>query len=512
MMTDLLLWPSANEHSMPSLQVLWDVPSPHTPLEFWELEQQVHTTAGQVADQILGHHLGRVHQEPDFVRQAIQKARDQSPISLIHKGLKPVSVLLSGGTRYVLKTPYLLPKPTKKAGRKRTKRGPKGVGRYPVLEALGIRDGVSPATRSQLALYTVQAGSYQEAITLLSERGLAVDPDTLIRVAQTTAQADISLREAALATARQLPIPTHGPLEGQRVRVSLDGGRVRTRKPKKGRKTQKGRHRFATPWREPRVLVIDILKEDGQTDSLRLPLYDVILDDAEATFALVLGYLRLLGAAQAQIVEFIADGADWIWNRTERLRQQAEIPAERWREGVDFYHASEHLHKTVELCRNLSAPERKRLYENLRHLLRTEPRGVAQVIERLQQEIKTRRGKKMKKAIAYFEKHAPRMAYAQLDEDHLPVGSGPVESAVRRVINLRFKAPGTFWNEDTVSGLMHLRACFKAGRWDEMMERVLTNTFTIPSFEPLTQEAIEAAIPLELLEETTTYEEIPQAA
>jgi hypothetical protein len=497
---------------MSSLQALWDGPSPHTPLEFWELEQQVHLTAGQVADQILGHHLGRVHQEPDFVRQALQQARDQSPVPLVHKGLKPVSVLLSGGTRYVLKTPYLRPKPTQKAGRKRTQRGPKGVGRYPVLEALGIREGVSPATRSQLALYTVQAGSYQEALTLLSERGLTVDKDTLIRVAQTTAQADIRLREAALATARQVPIPGHGPLEGQRVRVSLDGGRVRTRKPHPGRKTRNRRHRFATPWREPRVLVIDILKADGSADPLRLPLYDVLLDDAEATFALVLGYLRLLGAARAQLIEFIADGADWIWDRTEALRQQAEIPAENWVEVVDFYHASEHLHATLELCRNRSASERKRLYEQLRHLLRTDPQGVAQVIQRLQPEIKTRRGKKMKTALAYFEKHAPRMAYAHLDENHLPVGSGVVESAVRRIINLRFKASGTFWNEDIVAGLMHLRAGFKAGRWDELMERVLTQTFIIPSFEPLTQEALEVVIPFESLEETTPYDEIPLAA
>jgi hypothetical protein len=51
----------------------------------------------------------------------------------------------------------------------------------------------------------------------------------------------------------------------------------------------------------------------------------------------------------------------------------------------------------------------------------------------------------------------------------LPIGSGQVESAVRRVVNLRFKAPGAFWRETTVSGLMHLRAAFKAGRWDEIM-------------------------------------------
>ena len=30
---------------------------------------------------------------------------------------------------------------------------------------------------------------------------------------------------------------------------------------------------------------------------------------------------------------------------------------------------------------------------------------------------------------------------------------------------------------------MHLRAVYKAGRWDEMMERILDNEFHLPSFE-----------------------------
>lgn len=488
-MAAIVVNPSSLGHPSSSLEALWEVSSPRDPLAFWELEKTAQQRAAQEADQILGHHLIQLHQDADFVNKAVQKVREESSIPLINKGVKTVSVLLSGGTRFLLKTPYLRPDRRGKRGRKRTKRGLKGVGRYPVLEAVGIRDGVSPATRSEIALYTVQAGSYQEALDMLADRGLEVDPSTLARIARTTAQADISLREAALEQARSLPLPEQGPLFGQRVRISLDGGRVRTRKAHKGRKTRKGRHRFATPWREPRVLVIDILKEDGSTDPLRLPLYDVLLDDADATFALLLGYLRLLGVAQAQVVEFIADGADWIWNRAETLRLLAEIPAEKWVEVIDFYHASEHLHAAVELCRSLSAKEREQLYEHLRHTLRTDPQGVEAVIQRLQQEAVTRRGKKMKKALAYFEKHTARMAYAALDAQHLPVGSGGVESAVRRVINLRFKAPGTFWKEEQVEGLMHLRACFKAGRWDEMMQRVLTQTFVIPPFDPLIQQS-----------------------
>jgi len=496
---------------VPSLQAFWEAPTPRSPEALWAMEQELYATAGRVADRILCMHLSKLHQDPDFVREAIEKVRSDSLVPLVSKGNKEVSVLLSGGSRVVVKTPYLRPDHRGKRGRKRRKRGAKGGGRYPVLEAVGIRDGVSPATRSEIALYTVQAASYQEAVALLERRGLFCDPSTLIRVAQTTAQADISLREAALAAAMEMPISSAGALAGKRVRISIDGGRVRTRRTKKGRKTKKGRHAFATPWREPRVLVIDVLDEEGHTDPLRLPLYDVILDDADATFSLLIGYLRLFGVAHAKVVEFIADGADWIWDRADSLRRHAEIPSSIWVEVVDFYHASEHLHKAVEVCRSLPRKEREHLYRHLRHLLRTSPQGVAQVLEHLRKEGKTRRGQKMKKAIAYFEKHAHRMDYAHLDERKLPVGSGQVESAVRRVINLRFKAPGSFWKEEQVSGLMHLRACFKAGRWDEMMGRVLNQTFRIPSFEPITQKE-KAITPIQKDDLYATYDEIPKAA
>src|SRR5215218_2909411 len=102
----------------------------------------------------------------------------------------------------------------------------------------------------------------------------------------------------------------------------------------------KGRHGFSTPWREPRLLVIDILDAQGQPARLRLPLYAVLLGDAEAVWALLIGSVRLLGAASADVVECIADGAAWIWKRVERLSTLAEIPAAKLVEVLDFFHAS----------------------------------------------------------------------------------------------------------------------------------------------------------------------------
>jgi len=496
-MTQVWTEASVVDHPQCLLESLWEAAGPRSPAEFLALEQRALGAAGREADALLAFHLLQAHHDAAFVEQAVQAARARHGGRLRHKGLRRTSVLLPGGTYCGLYTPYLRPPTPRRPGPKRRRRGPTGVGVYPVLEALGVGDRVSPATRGQLALYTVQAGSYQEAVVLLAERGLAVDRETLVRVAQRTAQADISLREAALQQARQLPVAADGPLAGLRVRVSLDGGRVRTRQARCGRKTQKGRHRFETPWREPRVLVIDVLKDDGEADPLRLPLYDVLLRNAEATVALVIGYLRLLGAAHAAVVELVADGADWLWQHSAQIRQEAEIPPARWVEVIDFYHAAEHLHAAVELCRNVPAAQRQERYETWRHTLRHAPDGVARVLEHLQAQVRGRRGRKMSQAIGYFEKHAHRMNYAALDAQHLPVGSGPVESAVRRVINLRFKAPSTFWGAQTVADLMHLRAAFKSGRWAELIERVLTQTFAPPSFAPLTAAQIRAVLPLE---------------
>jgi hypothetical protein len=68
-----------------------------------------------------------------------------------------------------------------------------------------------------------------------------------------------------------------------------------------------------------------------------------------------------------------------------------------------------------------------------------------------------------------FAHPAQRMQYLQFRDPHLPCGSGPGESAIRRVIHLRLNAPGTFWTRPMAECILFLRAQLLCGRWDILL-------------------------------------------
>ena len=63
-------------------------------------------------------------------------------------------------------------------------------------------------------------------------------------------------------------------------------------------------------------------------------------------------------------------------------------------------------------------------------------------------------------------KNQSRMAYAQLTAMKLPIGSGAIESTVRRVVNLRLKGASLFWCRASAEAILLLRSYYKADRWN----------------------------------------------
>ena len=332
-----------------------------------------------------------------------------------------------------------------------------------------------------------------EAREQLAAGGLDLHPSTMVRVAVATGVRALEQRNRALEDALAAPIPEVSPVAGQRIRVSLDGGRARTRRTHHERRKRKnGRRAFELEWKEPRVITIDVLDEKGDMDASHRPIYEVELGDADEVYRRLTGLLRLIGANQAAEVVFTADGANWIWARVDTLIDDAELPRDRVHKVLDYYHAAEHISDALKACKGFSDQERKVLYDELSQLL-LKPGGSEQVIERLSALARGRRSPDIKKEINYLKGHLDHMHYAEWRAKKVPIGSGVVESAVRRVLNLRFKSASMCWRRDHLEALLYLRAILKAGRWDDFMPALLAGRHWLQPVEDSRDDAHKAA-------------------
>ena len=66
------------------------------------------------------------------------------------------------------------------------------------------------------------------------------------------------------------------------------------------------------------------------------------------------------------------------------------------------------------------------------------------------------------------------MDYARIAASKLPIGSGAIESAIRRVVNLRLKGASIYWHKRSAEAVLLLRSYYKAGRWNHLERQALT--------------------------------------
>jgi hypothetical protein len=177
-------------------------------------------------------------------------------------------------------------------------------------------------------------------------------------------------------------------------------------------------------------------------------------------------YMGEAGIAQAREIIFVADGAHWIWDRVDTLIKNLQIDPKKVTQVVDFYHACEHISAALDAIPGLSDSKRKRLFRQMRSLLAQGRLNM--VMEQIRSRMPTEGSlPEVEKELQYFQRHQSRMRYHYFRRRKIPIGSGAVEGAIRRVINLRLKAPGSFWREDTAEVFLYLRSQLVSGRWEQ---------------------------------------------
>lgn len=320
-------------------------------------------------------------------------------------------------------------------------------------------------------MLTATLGSLAETQQVLREQGNELNEKTIRNIAYRAAE-----RARLLQKMGHFGFQSHETIAGRRVVVSADGGRIRLREKKPGKKTKKGRKHYKGAWREPKLFIIYVVDEEGNQSASFKPIIDGLIQGPNAMFALLQQYLQKLDIQEADQLLFVSDGAKWIWNRIPSLIQNLGIDEERVHLLIDFFHAVQHIHKVASLCKDWSKKKRTHWANKHRKLLYAG--HVDQVIEAIRLLCKGRRAKTIRTQLNYFINHHHHMAYAQILALNLPIGSGAIESAIRRVVNLRLKGPAIFWTKANAQSVLFLRAFYKSGRWLQFQSLALSPLFS----------------------------------
>jgi hypothetical protein len=384
-----------------------------------------------------------------------------------------LTVRLLGGLVLWISTLYCGPRARTGEGR-----GREGGGLYPELAALGFSEGSSPALASRVARMTALLPSFQTACDELARDGVPLNSKAVRRIALRQGFELLTTRKRDLELFRAEKLPAGSELHGKRVGVAIDGGRVRTRvviRKKKDKRTgKKRRQKFRTEWREPKLLIIFEMDKRGRMVRRSRPWIDGTFQGPDECLELVAMHLYRLGAASAQLVTFLSDGAPWIWDRLDWVQKRVGLKAARVFKVLDWCHAVHHVSLALQAL-GLKDEERQQLYRQLRSWLKkgrahrvTAELSLLAANQPSDAEVWT--------AIRYLEKHAEagHMQYVQFRKRGVALGSGAIESAIRRVVNLRLKGNGILWTVENAEAMLALRAAALTGRWEEALEHART--------------------------------------
>ena len=375
-------------------------------------------------------------------------------------------VRLLGGLAITVMTLYCSPR--ERTGRGR---GREGSGLYPELAAYRISEGCSPNAQSEVGRL-VGLLPIEQARGELARQGLELDEKAIRRIAGGSGAQMLATRTRDLMQFRRGELPAGSEFTGKNVAVGIDGGRVRVRTVVETIRVsgKRKRKKFRVEWREPKVVILFEVDKKGRMVRGSRPVIDGTLQGPDALIELVAFHLHRMGAAGAHAVTFAADGAPWIWKRLDWVVAQAKLDPNRVVEVLDWCHAVHHLSVALASL-PLTESQRKGLYKRLRGLLK-EGKSQDVIAELKVLAPKEPDDSPMWREIRYLTKHsnAGRLRYNSFRRRGVPMGSGAIESTIRRVINLRLKGNGIYWTEENAEAVFQLRAAVVSGRWEEILE------------------------------------------
>lgn len=253
------------------------------------------------------------------------------------------------------------------------------------------------------------------------------------------AQEEIELALACQAAGKTIvPEALSETIESLPLAIGADGVMVPFR-PTPG--TPKGK----TSWREVKVAILARLGErlnrvNEQVPQLLHRRLVAVLGDIETFIPLLQLEAHRQGVAAAKQVVWLSDGGRGFWRVFRTCFAHCALPV------LDFFHAAGHLWRaTTALFDSPDSPQALAWFKRWRHQLRHGQhhlvlRSLTSLIN-----LDVLGGESLTTLVqvqAYFQRHIHHIRYQYFEQQHLPLGSGMVESSCKWLIQQRFKGVG----------------------------------------------------------------------
>lgn len=391
-------------------------------------------------------------------------------------GKRTIKILTIGMVEVPLRIQYVVKRLSSEKRQIGQRGKSEGQGFYPLLKWLGIEEQVTPLLWDITAHQSILNTSFEVAQRTLRLMGVHLSTKRVKRLTYCFGKMGLNIRQTYLDQLARGDLSEGQVLTGQRVVISVDGGRTRIRRAKKGHSIAT---RYHAEWKEPKLFTIYAVDKQGQ--KISCPMIPITNDGTfgtvEAFMPILEMYFIRLGIREAEQVLLLADGASWIWERIPRLLQRLGV------KGaiiglLDFYHACGHLHEFASAA--FLEPQQVFIwFKESRAMLKN---GKSEeLLEKMKNLSAAATGKQKEHLIAaleYFIKRQNELDYENVAALNLPIGSGSIESLIRQVLNLRLKSTGKSWLNQNAEIVLHARCQWAAGTWSLFRDSVLTAYLT----------------------------------
>jgi len=290
--------------------------------------------------------------------------------------------------------------------------------------------------------------------------GISVSAAQVDQIAQEVAgwrkDEEEAVRASLLLNGRDLKLELHDKARWERqpadthMVISVDGAKVRSNALDKDGQ--------GLEWFETRVGVLTLNCDQAPK------VFVAGVSQADRLFETLWSQSRQLAGKRP--VVFVADGANWIWDRVTQFFPKAV-------QVLDIYHAAEHVASAARACWGDKSPQTSEWVATARNRL-AQPEGVQGVVRELCRCLRSRQcadPKELTTQIHYLWKNRLRMRYAWLSNQGLPIGSGVMESAIKQTSTQRLRQPGMMWTRDHAALMLRLRAACLSGSLNLTLQR-----------------------------------------